>query len=57
MAQVNWEFSEAETSNVRGIVDEQGNNPFVKSDEPRTLWRLRSVLLQISSGTLIWPLC
>jgi len=30
MAQVNWEFSEAETSNVRGIVDEQGNNPFVK---------------------------
>lgn len=30
MAQVNWEFSEAEISNVRGIVDEQENNPFVQ---------------------------
>jgi hypothetical protein len=30
MAQVNWEFSEEEISNVRGIVDEQENNPFVQ---------------------------
>jgi len=30
MAQVNWEFSEAEISNVRGIVDEQQNNSFVQ---------------------------
>jgi len=30
MAQVNWEFSKEETSNVLRIVDKQGNNPFVK---------------------------
>jgi hypothetical protein len=30
MAQVNWEFSETEISNVRRIIDEQENNPFVQ---------------------------
>ena len=30
MAQVNWKFSEAEVSNVREIIDEQENNPFVQ---------------------------
>lgn len=30
MAQVTWEFSDGEISNVRGIVDEQENNPFVQ---------------------------
>lgn len=30
MAQVNWEFSETEINNVRRIVNEQENNPFVQ---------------------------
>jgi len=30
MAQVNWKFSEAEISNIQGIIDEQETNPFVQ---------------------------